>query len=31
MLRATGLSESDLALPQVGIVSVWWEGNPCNA
>ena len=20
-----------LDLPQVGIASVWWEGNPCNA
>jgi hypothetical protein len=30
MLRAVGLSEADLALPQVGIASVWWEGNPCN-
>jgi dihydroxy-acid dehydratase len=30
MLMATGLSPSDLAKPQVGICSVWYEGNPCN-
>jgi dihydroxy-acid dehydratase len=30
MLYATGLSESDLAKAQVGISSVWYEGNPCN-
>ncbi|KAF0688131.1 Aste57867_20227 [Aphanomyces stellatus] len=30
MLYATGLKEEDLAKPQVGIASVWWEGNPCN-
>ena len=30
MLYATGLSEADLAKPQVGIASVWFEGNPCN-
>jgi dihydroxy-acid dehydratase len=30
MLFATGLTEEDLHKPQVGIVSVWWEGNPCN-
>src|SRR5678815_3592211 len=30
MLYATGLSESDLEKPQVGISSVWFEGNPCN-
>ncbi len=30
MLMATGLSESDLGKPQVGICSVWYEGNPCN-
>jgi dihydroxy-acid dehydratase len=30
MLYATGLSEEDLDKPQVGIVSNWWEGNPCN-
>ncbi|KAI9175379.1 dihydroxy-acid dehydratase ilv3 [Blastocladiella emersonii ATCC 22665] len=29
-LLATGISQSDLALPQVGISSVWYEGNPCN-
>ena len=30
MLHATGLTEADLEKPQVGIASVWWEGNPCN-
>ena len=30
MLYATGLREPDMAKPQVGIASVWYEGNPCN-
>ena len=30
MLYATGLREEDMAKPQVGIASVWFEGNPCN-
>lgn len=30
MLYATGLIEEDMAKPQVGISSVWFEGNPCN-
>jgi dihydroxy-acid dehydratase len=30
MLYATGLRETDMARPQVGISSVWYEGNPCN-
>src|SRR5438094_6949464 len=30
MLYATGLSDEDLTKPQVGIASVWYEGNPCN-
>ncbi|RDW75499.1 dihydroxy-acid dehydratase [Coleophoma cylindrospora] len=30
MLYATGLTEADMAKPQVGISSVWFEGNPCN-
>jgi dihydroxy-acid dehydratase len=30
MLYATGLRESDMAKPQVGIASMWFEGNPCN-
>ena len=30
MLIATGLSWADLDKPQVGIGSVWYEGNPCN-
>lgn len=30
MLIGTGLSEEDLKKPQVGIASMWYEGNPCN-
>jgi dihydroxy-acid dehydratase len=30
MLYATGLTEADMQKPQVGISSVWYEGNPCN-
>src|SRR5882724_7704233 len=30
MLLATGLTPEDLNKPQVGIASVWYEGNPCN-
>jgi len=30
MLYATGMSEDDMNKPQVGISSVWYEGNPCN-
>jgi len=30
MLYATGLSEEDMAKAQVGIASVWYEGNSCN-
>lgn len=30
MLMATGLSPEQLKQPQVGIASVWYEGNPCN-
>jgi dihydroxy-acid dehydratase len=30
MLYATGLTEKDLDKPQIGIASVWLEGNPCN-
>src|SRR3990172_4618326 len=30
MLYATGLRDEDFAKPQVGIASVWFEGNPCN-
>ncbi|ORX59541.1 dihydroxy-acid dehydratase [Hesseltinella vesiculosa] len=30
MLYATGLTDEDLSKPQVGISSVWYEGNPCN-
>ncbi len=30
MLYAVGLTETDMDKPQVGISSVWYEGNPCN-
>ena len=30
MLYGTGLTQADMAKPQVGIASVWWEGNTCN-
>ena len=30
MLYATGLTPEDMPKPQVGIASVWFEGNPCN-
>ncbi|MBN9518500.1 dihydroxy-acid dehydratase [bacterium] len=31
MLHAVGLTDADLGKPQVGVGSVWLEGNPCNA
>ena len=30
MLYAIGLRPEDMEKPQVGIASVWFEGNPCN-
>lgn len=30
MLFGVGLSEDDLLKPQVGVSSVWYEGNTCN-
>ena len=30
MLYATGMSDQDMDKPQVGIATVWYEGNPCN-
>ena len=30
MLYATGMTEADMQKAQVGIASVWYEGNPCN-
>lgn len=30
MLYATGLRESDMSKAQIGISSMWFEGNPCN-
>lgn len=30
MLYATGMNEEDMEKSQVGIASVWYEGNPCN-
>lgn len=28
MLYATGLTDDDMAKPQIGISSVWYEGKP---
>ncbi len=30
MLYGAGLTDADMAKPEVGIASVWWEGNTCN-
>src|SRR6202167_1169010 len=30
MLYATGLQPAEMEKPEVGISSVWFEGNPCN-
>ena len=30
MLHATGMTTEDFSKAQVGIASVWYEGNPCN-
>jgi dihydroxy-acid dehydratase len=30
MLYGTGLTQLDMSKPQVGIASVWYEGNTCN-
>ncbi|MDH5408006.1 MAG: dihydroxy-acid dehydratase [Gammaproteobacteria bacterium] len=30
MLIGTGLSEQDMDKAEIGIASVWWEGNTCN-
>ncbi len=30
MLYGTGLSHEDMSKAEVGISSVWWEGNTCN-
>ncbi len=30
MLYGTGLTEGDMHKPEVGIASVWYEGNTCN-
>ena len=30
MLYGTGLTHEDMHKPQVGIASVWYEGNTCN-
>ena len=31
MLYALGLNKADMKKPQIGIGSVWYEGNPCNS
>ena len=30
MLYGTGMTDADMQKPQVGIASVWYEGNTCN-
>jgi dihydroxy-acid dehydratase len=30
MLYATGMTEADMSKAQVGIASIWFDGNPCN-
>ena len=30
MLYGTGMTEQDMHKPQIGIASIWWEGNTCN-
>lgn len=30
MLYDVGLSQEDMHKPQIGIASVWYDGNPCN-
>jgi dihydroxy-acid dehydratase len=30
MLYGTGLTEADMDKAQIGIASMWWEGNTCN-
>ena len=30
MLYATGMTDEDMNKAEVGIGSVWYEGNPCN-
>ena len=30
MLYGAGLDEIDMKNPQVGVASMWWEGNSCN-
>ena len=30
MLYGTGMTDDDMNKPQVGIASVWYEGNTCN-
>ncbi len=30
MLYGTGMTEADMQKPQIGIASIWWEGNTCN-
>ena len=30
MLYGTGMTETDMDKPQIGIASVWYEGNTCN-
>lgn len=29
-MNNAGLKEADMSKPQVGVASMWYEGNPCN-
>ena len=29
-LYGTGMDDADMCAPQIGIMSNWFEGNPCN-
>ena len=31
MFYALGLTKKDLEKPQIGIASMWFDGNPCNS
>src|SRR3989344_8903104 len=30
MLYGAGLTPDDMTKPQIGVASMWWEGNTCN-
>ena len=31
MLYSLGLNKNDLLKPQIGVCSMWYQGNPCNS